>query len=461
MAKKFMSIKKIIIPALTVCMMITQSLPAFANTTDTAQTDSIVIEMVEDDVKEDTDSSSVITETEEGDYVYSDLTMSLDNSKYINTLYEQTPTDVTQFSDYNINFGYGQIKGHWAEDEIQTLLSMGGIAGVPYGITSYRFEADRSVNTNELLSIILRVSGNKPADSENWSDSVMAKSVELGLIPASMQSEGNVPLTREKMAMILINAEANIRGKSTTTTADGQSVTSFVPSKISDLNEADPAYQTDIVTAYALGLLAGTGNGYNPKGITTRAETCAIVNRLFEYTERVDNMPQEEVMLPETPETPQTQGTQYAALPDGSNVGIYWNCPAEGLIGPDGNIITRDPETGVLGFGNGQTGGIWNGLTYPNGVVIGEGSTAGPTTAPYTDDYKDVSGQYENHGGYTYWTQEWNRIYGVGQQKLNSENAGAPEGSVADINGNIVSGSVEDDNVHYVKQYGTWCIKAW
>ena len=367
-----------------------------------------------------------------------------------NSTSAQPAFQITSFADYSKNYGYGVLENHWAKDQIQTLLNKGGISGVPYGSNTYRFEANRSVKTAELLSIILRLSGNTFEETSDWTEGVMDKAIELGIVPESMRNEGNKELTREKMAMILVNSEKNIRNKDVTAEFDS--------SKISDLNEADPAYQTDIVTAYALGLLAGTGNGYNPKGITTRAETCAIVNRLFEYSARIDNMPQEEVMLPETPETPQTQGTQYEALPDGSNVGEYFNFPAEGQVGPDGNVITRDPETGILGFGNGQHGNIWSGLTYPNGKVIGEGSTAPITT--YVDVYKYVDGNYENHGGYTYWTGEWDRIYGVGSKKLNSEQPGAPAGTVADINGNIISGSIDDDNVHYYMDIdGIWKTK--
>lgn len=366
-----------------------------------------------------------------------------DSLTVTNSTTGNTSFQITSFADYNTNYGYGLLQNHWAKTQIETLVNKGGISGVPYGSNIYRFEADRSIKTAELLSIILRVSGNSFEQTTDWTDGVMDKAIELGIIPESMRNEGNKELTREKMAMILVNSEKNIRNKDVTAEFDS--------SKISDLNQADSAYRDDIVTAYALGLLAGTGTGYNPKGITTRAETCTIINRLFEYTARVDNAVQ-----PETP-TP-TQGLQYEALPDGSNVGMYFNFPAEGQIGPDGKVITRDPETGILGFGQGQTGGIWSGLTYPNGKVIGEGST-NPVGSGGYDTY--AKGKYENHGGYTYWTQEWNRIYGVGAKKLNSEQAGAPEGSVADINGNIVSGSVEDDNVYYVKQYGTWCIKAW
>lgn len=368
-----------------------------------------------------------------------------DSLTVTNSTTGNTSFQITSFADYNTNYGYGLLQNHWAKTQIETLVNKGGISGVPYGSNIYRFEADRSIKTAELLSIILRVSGNSFEQTTDWTEGVMDKAIELGIIPESMRNEGNKELTREKMAMILVNSEKNIRNKDVTAEFDS--------SKISDLNQADSAYRDDIVTAYALGLLAGTGTGYNPKGITTRAETCTIINRLFEYTARVDNAVQ-----PETP-TP-TQGLQYEALPDGSNVGEYFNCPAEGLVGPDGKVITRDPETGILGFGNGQHGNIWGGLTYPNGVTIGEGSVADPSTAPYTDDYKDVSGNYENHGGYTYWSSEWNRIYGVGAQKLNSEQAGAPAGTVADINGNIISGSVEDENVHYyVGSDGIWKYK--
>ena len=80
------------------------------------------------------------------------------------------------------------------------------------------------------------------------------------------------------MAMILVNSEKNIRNKDVTAEFDS--------SKISDLNQADSAYRDNIVTAYALGLLAGTGTGYNPKGITTRAETCTIINRLSSWNDR-------------------------------------------------------------------------------------------------------------------------------------------------------------------------------
>ncbi len=372
-----------------------------------------------------------------------------DSLTVTNSTTGNTSFQITSFADYNTNYGYGLLQNHWAKTQIETLVNKGGISGVPYGSNIYRFEADRSIKTAELLSIILRVSGNSFEQTTDWTDGVMDKAIELGIIPESMRNEGNKELTREKMAMILVNSEKNIRNKDVTAEFDS--------SKISDLNQADSAYRDDIVTAYALGLLAGTGTGYNPKGITTRAETCAIINRLFEYTARVDNAVQ-----PETP-TP-TQGLQYEALPDGSNVGVYWNCPAEGLIGPDGKVITRDPETGVLGFGQGQTGGIWSGLTYPNGKVIGEGSTAGPTTSPYTDDYKDVSGKYENHGGYTYWTQEWNRIYGVVGSKLNAEYPNPEEMTMADINGNILDadGSTwqTNDNAHFIYANGVWTPKT-
>ena len=355
-----------------------------------------------------------------------------------------TPTDNKQFKDYNVDFGYGQLKGHWAEEQIQLLLSKGGIAGVPYGVDTYRFEANRSIKTNELLSIMLKLSNNLPKDMTNWSDSIMNKAIEMGLIPESMRAEGDVPLTREKMAMILVNGESKLRGK----TIDVY----FDSTRISDINTASAEYRDYIARAYGLGLLAGTGTGYNPKGITTRAETCAIVNRLFEYTSRVDNS----TVVNQPDVIRGVPVYRYEVLPDGSNVGSDYGVayPAEGLIGPDGKVITRDPETGVLGFGNGQHGGIWEGISIAEGNVITDGIPS-PLDAPDVD--VNAKGDYEKRGDYTFFTDEWCIILGNSAKKLPKN---APIGTVADIYGNITQGSKDDENVHFfVGETGNWVTK--
>lgn len=336
---------------------------------------------------------------------------------------------IKDFSDYN-----SAIKGHWGESQIDALFMAGGINGTPDGNGGVKFDPDRSITTAELLSLILEA-GNKVDDTKAWPARVIDPAIELGIIPSSMSSEANTPITREKMAMVLVNSAKAIRNEDTT------GIT-FDASKIGDLNQADSTYRSYIQTAYGMGLLEGSGKGYQPKSATTRTETCTIVNRLYGYMPRVEVKEDEEPIIEITGE--------YTALPDNSNVGksgiIY---PAEGMT-HNGVKITRDPETGVLGFGNGQKGGIYLGLVYPtNGATIEVGSFAS------TDGYDGIRGQYTQKGDYIYWDSEWDVILGDGMRKV--ERISNPtEGMVADIEGNLTTGNPTDNNIFFYYGNGYW-----
>ena len=343
---------------------------------------------------------------------------------------EQGLGSIKDFSDYN-----SAIKGHWGESQIDALFMAGGINGTPDGNGGVKFDPDRSITTAELLSLILEA-GNKVDDSKGWPARVIDPAIELGIIPSSMSSEANTPITREKMAMVLVNSAKAIRNEDTT------GIT-FDASKIGDLNQADSTYRSYIQTAYGMGLLEGSGNGYKPKSATTRAETCTIVNRLYGYMPRVEVKEDEEPIIEITGE--------YTALPDNSNVGmsgiIY---PAEGMT-HNGVKITRDPETGVLGFGNGQKGGIYLGLVYPtNGVKIEVGSFA-------DDGYDGMRGQYTQKGDYIYWDSEWDVILGDGMRKV-EKISNPTEGMVADIEGNLTTGNYTDKNVFFAYLDGFWNV---
>ena len=329
-------------------------------------------------------------------------------------------TDIKDFTDYSVDRGGGKIQGHWAEKsgDLQLLLMHNGINGSLDGNSGYKFEPDRSITTAELMSIILKTSGNAATDKA-WPMGVMEAGVNLGIIPSSMINEGNTAITREKMAMVLVNSAKQIRNEDTNVT--------YEANKISDLNQADSTYRQSIQTAYGMGLLAGKTTGYAPKDNTTRAETCAIINRLFEYSNRVDTSAKVETPAPEG----------LTALPDGSNVGnsgvVY---PAEGMV-INGTKITRDPATGILGLGNGQKGGIYLGIKFPtNGVTIQVGTEA-------SDSYDNMRGTYEQRGDYIFWTKEFNMIQQVSSKNVDKI-ANPTNGMKADIFGNeIKSGSNE------------------
>lgn len=353
------------------------------------------------------------------------------------------------FKDYNKDLGYGKLKGHWAERDIRTLYERGGISGYPEG----DFRANKTITGAELIALILSASNNGDnLQGNTWSDKIMNRAYELGIVTEAdiSKADANKPISREKMALILVNSADKILRE------DTKGIKLVDEAVIADLNNATVSYRDEIRIAYSLGLLAGTGNGaYQPKASTTRAEASAIINRLFEYTNRVE--------VKYTADKPATQTTQqgtytpgvYKALPDGSNVGkktgyIY---PAEGLIGPGNKPITRDPLTGVLGFGNGQKGGIYLGIKYENGKQLRVNST------PTPDTIENMGGHYEQRGDYVYWTAEWAKIEGAMVRKLNAEHPNVADGTLADLHGNILSTKDESNKDVFFKYYAkneTW-----
>lgn len=338
---------------------------------------------------------------------------------------------VEDFSDYE-----SVLKNHWAvrDNNIPILLSQGGIKGTSDGNGGLKFDPDRSITTAEILSLILEAANqNLVDDTKAWPDRVIDPAIELGIIPSSMSSEANTPITREKMAMVLVNSAKAIRNEDTT------GIT-FDASKIGDLNQADSTYRSYIQTAYGMGLLEGSGNGYQPKSATTRAETCVIVNRLYGYMPRVELKDDDTII--EMPEG-------LSPLPDGSNVGI------SGIVYPkEGDVINgvkveRDPETGVLGLGGDGKGGIYLGLVYPtNGAKIEIGDIA-------EDFYDNMQGQYLQKGDYIFWETEWDMIRGAGMEKV-EKISNPTEGMVADIHGNLTTGVWSDNNVFFEYHDGYW-----
>lgn len=331
----------------------------------------------------------------------------------------------TDFKDYNKDLGYGKLNGHWAQSNIKTLYEKGGISGYPEG----DFRANKTISGAELIALILNASDNgENMVGDSWSDKIMNRAYELGMVTPSdiSKADANKPISREKMALILVNSADKILNENTT------GIKLVDTAVIKDLNSASASYRDEIRTAYSMGLLAGTGNGqYQPKSSTTRAEATAIVNRLFGYMDRVTVKYEAEVVPPVVTPTgtvkPITQ--QYPALPDGSNVVNGVNYPAEGMT-YNGTKTTRDDETGVLGYGNGQQGGIYLGVGK-NGRYI----TAGTVLQA---GYDNMGGAYTERGGAVYWDKEWNIIEGKVTPKLDAQYPNPEIDTVADLYGNLL-----------------------
>ena len=194
------------------------------------------------------------------------------------------------FTDYHQDLGYGQLSTHWAKENIAVLLEKGAIHGYPEG----DFRANKEISAAELIAILLQVTGNtRECAEENWAEGMLQIAYEMDLCQNGQIAleEAAQPLSREKMAILLVNSAEKLNYEDIT---DLHMVSA---KSISDLQEAHPFYQNAIIKAYSMGLIAGDRWGYAPKKSTTRAEAAAIVNRLMRYTERIDAVKAEEERL--------------------------------------------------------------------------------------------------------------------------------------------------------------------
>lgn len=322
---------------------------------------------------------------------------------------------------------------NWAKPAIENMAAQGILSGVG----NQKYAPAANVTVTEFASMAMRAYGGKDVavtlskeqgnleeieavNGNYWGNTTICAAQKFGLTDRFGLDKGrwSEPATRAEMATIVMTI-AEQMGEEEFAIKDG------IENNIGDYSEVS-SYANDmryILQAYSNGILCGTDDAgsYAPSAYAKRAEAAAIMQRLVDPSKRL------KVEIKPAPVLP---------VPDEDNVmedGTVY--PKEGDIGPNGKPITRDPVTGVLGFGNGQKGGIYLGVVYPtNGASIHVGSYA-------ADSYDNMGGRYTEKNGYTFWDVEWGMINQAAQAKLNREHPAnkTPVGTKADIYGNIIS----------------------
>lgn len=325
------------------------------------------------------------------------------------------PAMASQFRD---------IDGHWAEKYITAMVNAGGISGYKDGT----FRPNDPITSTVFMSILLRVTGNPPAKGGDWTTSVLKKAYSLGVYvywsPDGSDASANYPMTKEEAALVLTRAAEGILHETVPYDEawDGGQVFKDITS--GTLNVPDV-----IESCYAMGLISGdTSGNFRPNQELTRAEAVVMISRLVGMAERA------KVTMPLVQEVP-----QYTPLPDGSNVGMSGTVyPYEGAVDArTGKVITRDPNTGVLGFGNGQKGNIYYGIDTVNFDDEKVKIKAGYCAADDYDNFR-VGDAYLQKNGYVFWEQEWWDISSYARQQLPKPDA-SMVGTKADINGKIIA----------------------
>lgn len=322
---------------------------------------------------------------------------------------------------------------NWAKPAIENMAAQGILSGVG----NQKYAPAANVTVTEFASMAMRAYGGKDVaitlskeqgnleeieavNGNYWGNTTICAAQKFGLTDRFGLDKGrwSEPATRAEMATIVMTI-AEQMGEEAFEIKDG------IENNIGDYSEVS-SYANDmryILQAYSNGILCGTDDAgsYAPSAYAKRAEAAAIMQRLVDPSKRL------EVEIKPAPVLP---------TPDEDNVGISGRVyPKEGDIGPNGKPITRDPVTGVLGFGNGQKGGIYLGLKSPmSGVAIEVGT-------PAPDSYDNMGGKYREKNGYIFWDTEWGMINQAAQAKLNREHPAnsTPVGTKADIYGNIIS----------------------
>lgn len=456
MARRFIRLNKILVPTLTALVVIAQTGQALAMTDyEISETLATYPNIAVEYDRANSDRSMHLAAPLGGAAIneynpFDDDRFESVNVKTLSNVSAAKFNSIKDFTDYE-----SDIKGKWSESYITTLVNKGGIKGYEDGT----FRPKANITTAELVSILLGTSGAE-VDTTNWPESVMAQANKAGILDSGMLTEGNVPISREKMAYVLVNSASKLLGEQVT--SDKYAPDSVIP----DLASARSEYRDEIKAAYGLGLLAGNDDAgtFKPSAPTTREETCVIINRLFKYTDRVDNLhkptPKPEVTPPVPGDVPHwsiedfefgnTEAEKYndPNVYIGDRTGAIY--PREGEIGPNGKPITRDPVTGVLGFGNGQKGGIYLNRTYihkASGKDVPFELKVGSLTPG--DRIRGMDGQYQKRGNYVYWEQEWSWIEGAARDNLDATRGKVPHGAYADIHGNVYKGNDIDGEAFY------------
>ncbi|MBE0466980.1 MAG: S-layer homology domain-containing protein, partial [Candidatus Desulforudis sp.] len=181
---------------------------------------------------------------------------------------------------------FTDIVGHWAQQDIETMVELGLVAG----ISDTEFAPNRTITRAEFAALLVRAVGIDAGDVTTsrfadvkagaWYHNVVNAAADAGLVSGySATTFGpNDQITREQMASMVTRALA-YKGKGVTLT-DAE-----VEAKLagfSDRNEIADWAQRSVAEAVESGIVAGrTLDTFAPKADATRAEGAVMILRMY------------------------------------------------------------------------------------------------------------------------------------------------------------------------------------
>lgn len=170
-----------------------------------------------------------------------------------------------QTEEENQNYeiiSFADVKGHWAEEEINLLAEIGIIKG----ISKELFAPNDTVTKRQAVLLTLRA-----LEINHTDESAVEVALEKGII--SNLSNLDSTITREEYADIIMNAYMSVMNAYKIT----------IHKEINnDFGSVNPIYANSVLGALELGIIVGDDNGnIIPKGSLTRAEAAVMTKRLI------------------------------------------------------------------------------------------------------------------------------------------------------------------------------------
>lgn len=179
---------------------------------------------------------------------------------------------------------FADIQNHWAKPEIEKLAA----ARLVDGVSDTSFEPDANMTRAQLVTLLakalqLQSNGSARTFRDVSGDSWYAKSVyaayEARIVSGVSEEEfaPDAPITREQMAVMLVNAYLYATGKTVADVAVAQEV------QYSDEGSISDWARSYVRVASGLGLVNGTDAGnFSPSANTTRAQAAVVLYRMLE-----------------------------------------------------------------------------------------------------------------------------------------------------------------------------------
>jgi len=179
---------------------------------------------------------------------------------------------------------FSDIKGHWAENDIQLLVDMGVIRS-----GEDKFHPDDNMDQGDFIKLLTTATGLGPVnniivyktgvhageDSESVQDYIDAA------IKAGIAKQGEIdaqkPLPREKMAAFMVRALGYDKVAS---------ISDIYSIPAEDAAAVAGAYKGHAAIAMGLGLITGEDGKFDPQGSVTRAQAAVVLVRMLQLYEQ-------------------------------------------------------------------------------------------------------------------------------------------------------------------------------